>query len=127
MSSIDIYAVLEKFKDSWGHIIPASANVIEDIIRHLREAEKSGYLGTFYRTDFEVEGVGEFPVDMLRYTSAWPMGESDTSAIADSFDGGGRRKVMLSKYHRDPTPNLAADRWEAKFRWRVLRAETVTV
>src|SRR5574341_443970 len=61
MSSIDIYAILDKLKVSWGHSIPASANVIEDIIKHLREAEKSGYLGTLYRTDFEVEGTGGVP------------------------------------------------------------------
>lgn len=136
MSSIDIYAVLEKFKASWAHIIPASANVIEDIIKHLREAEKSGYLGTLYRTDFVVEGTGAFPIDMLRYTCSWPKGESDTQAIEDSHDDEvraasprrGPRTITLSRYHRDPEPSLAADRWEAKFRWRVTRViETVAI
>jgi hypothetical protein len=128
VSSIDIYAVLEKFKASWGHIIPASANVIEDITRHLREAEKSGYLGTLYRTDYVVEGAGAFPIDMLRYTSSWPKDEGDARAIEDSFDGGGRRTITLSREHRDPEPRIAADRWEAKFRWRVVRViETVAL
>lgn len=128
MSSIDIYAVLEKFKADWGYVMPAAANVIQDIIEHLRKAEQTGYLGTLYRTDFEVEGAADFPVDMLRYTCAWPKGETDARAIGDSFDDSGRRTVVLSKYHRDPEPNLAADRWEAKFRWRVTRViETVAI
>lgn len=128
MSNIDIYAVLEKFKADWGHIMPAAANVIQDIIEHLRKAEQTGYLGTLYRTDFEVEGVGDFPIDMLRYTSSWPKDEGDAYAIADSFDGAGRRTIALSMKHRDPEPRLAADRWEAKFRWRVVRViETVPI
>lgn len=128
MSNIDIYAVLEKFKADWGHVMPAAANVIQAIIEHFRKAEQTGYLGTLYRTDFEVEGTGAFPIDMLRYTCAWPKGETDTRAIEDSFDSSVRRTVVLSKYHRDPEPQLAADRWKSKFRWRVLRViETVAI
>ena len=128
MSNIDIYAVLEKFQIKWGHVMPAAANVIQDIIEHFRKAEQTGYLGTLYRTDFEVEGTRAFPVDMLRYTCAWPKGESDALAIEDSIESPGRRTVALSKYHRDPEPHLAADRWESKFRWRVVRViETVTI
>jgi hypothetical protein len=128
VSNIDIYKVLEKFKADWGYVMPAAANVIQDIIEHLRKAEQTGYLGTLYRTDFEVEGSGAFPVDMLRYTCSWPKGESDARAIEDSFDASVRRTIALSKYHRDPEPNLAADRWEAKFRWRVVRViETVAI
>ena len=83
MSNIDIYKVLEKFQVEWGFVIPAAATVIQNIIEHLREAEQTGYLGTLYRTDFEVEGSGGFPVDMLRYTCSWPKGESDSHAIED--------------------------------------------
>ena len=73
MSSIDIYAVLEKFQRDWDHI-DSAVQVIDSIVAHLREAEQTGYLGTLYRTDFEVEGTGAFPIDMLRYTNAWPKG-----------------------------------------------------
>lgn len=31
-----------------------------------------------------------------------------------------RRRVTLTKHHRDPKPQLAADRWESKFRWKVV-------
>jgi hypothetical protein len=132
VSSIDIYAVLAKLKASWSHILPAADHVIEDIARHLREAEKSGYLGTLYRTDYVVEGSGAFPVDMLRYTSSWPKDEGDARAIEDSiedsFDGGGRRTITLTMKHRDPAPNLAGDRWASKFRWRVVRVvDTVPI
>jgi hypothetical protein len=136
VSNIDIYAVLEKFKADWDHVMPGAANVIQDIIEHFRKAEQTGYFGTLYRTDFEVEGAGAFPIDMLRYTNAWPKGETDSQAIEDSFDDDiraasprrGPRTITLSKYHRDPEAQLAADRWAAKFRWRVVRViETVPV
>jgi hypothetical protein len=39
-----------------------------------------------------------------------------------------RRRVTLSRYHRDPQPVLAEDRWLSKFRWRVVEViETVTL
>jgi hypothetical protein len=135
VSNIDIYAVLEKFKATWGCVMPGAANIIQDIIEHLRKAEQTGYLGALYRTDFEVEGSGPFPIDMLRYTGAWPKGESDAQAIEDSLDDAvlaasprrGPRTIMLSKYHRDPEPIVAAARWTAKFRWRVTRVATVSI
>ena len=124
MSGIDIYGLLEQSRRAAGSADGEKA--IEDCIGALREAEQTGFLGTLYRTDFEVEGVGAFPIDMLRYTSAWPKGESDARAIEDSFEGNGRRTITLSREHRDPQPKLAGDRWEAKFRWRIVRViETV--
>lgn len=132
--SIDIYAVLEKFKQSWEHNARFTGQVqaIDSLITHLRVAEQTGYLGTLYRTDFEVQGTGGFPVDMLRYTCAWPKDETDVFAIEesllDNLADEARRTITLSKYHRDPEPVLAGDRWEAKFRWRVVRViETVTL
>jgi hypothetical protein len=126
VSSIDIYALLEKFRLESRE---PSHPVIDALVDRLRQAERSGYFGTLYRTDFEVEGSGEFPVDMLRYTCSWPKGEINTQAIEDSFEDRFRRRtITLSKYHRDPEPQLAADRWEAKFRWRVVRViETVPI
>lgn len=135
MSNIDIYAVLEKFKSDWYHH-DSAVQVIDCIAVHLRIAERQGYLGTLYRTDFEVSGSGSFPLDMLRYTSSWPKGESDSHAIEDSFNDDvraasprrGPRTVTLSRYHRDPAPQLGADRWQAKFRWRLVRVvETVPI
>lgn len=138
MSSIDIYKVLAEFQGAWerlerdgiyDHLGKGCRHIIEPIVEHLREAEKSGYLGTLYRTDFEVEGVGEFPMDMLRYTSSWPTEEGDARDIENSFAiGSTRRKIRLSRHHRDPDPQIAADRWEAKFRWKVVRiVETVAL
>ena len=128
MSSIDIYAVLEKFRRGWHTYEGSSVQVIEAVVEHLRAAEQTGYLGTLYRTDFEVEGADAFPIDMLRYTSSWPKDEGDARAIEYSFDGGARRTITLSMKHRDPEPHLASDRWQAKFRWRVVRViETVAI
>ncbi len=137
MSSINIYTVLEKFRsDPDPDRLNWTLQLIDGIAAYLREAEKSGYLGTLYRTDFEVKGADALPIDMLRYTSAWPKGETDAQAIEDSLDSDvratsprrGPRTITLSKYHRDPEPQLAADRWEAKFRWRVVRViETVAI
>jgi len=125
--SIDVYRLLEDKRRSWSHVEGAD-QVIGDCIDALRAAESQGYLGALYRTDFEVVGSGAFPVDMLRYTCSWPKGEIDSQAIEDSLDDAvaassprrGPRTIGLSKYHRDPEPNLAADRWSAKFRWRVV-------
>ena len=58
----------------------------------------------FYR--YEVQGVGLFPIDMLRYDSAWP-------ADSESVEAQGRRTVRLSSY-RQPT----IDRWSS-FGWTV--------
>ena len=127
MSGIDVYRLLDEKRQGWNHI-PVADLAIGDCIDALRAAEEQGYLGTLYRTDFEVEGAGAFPIDMLRYTCAWPKGETDASAIEDSFDSSTRRTVVLSKYHRDPEPSLAGDRWESKFWWWIVRViETVAI
>jgi hypothetical protein len=126
MSSIDIYAVLERIKNDWD--LTSTDQAIDQIIYCLRKAEETGYLGTLYRTIYEVEGSGAFPIDMLRYTSSWPTGETEARAIEDSFESGGRRTITLTRHHRDPEPQVAADRWEAKFRWKVVRiVETVAL
>ena len=133
MSGIDIYGLLEEKRQNW--IAAGSAGgemAIEDCIGALREAEQTGYLGTLYRTDFEVQGTHGFPVDMLRYTCAWPKDETDVFAIEesllDNLADEALRTITLSKYHRDPEPHLAADRWESKFHWRVMRViETVAI
>jgi hypothetical protein len=38
------------------------------------------------QTSFKVRGRGPFPIDMLRYDSAWPDQATDAAAIADSFE-----------------------------------------
>lgn len=130
MSSVDVLKLLEEKKQHWTEAGSAEGVVaIEDCVDALRAAEGQGYLGTLYRTDFVVEGKGTFPIDMLRYTCAWPADETGARAIEDLFeDDTLHRTIVLSKYHRDPEPILAADRWAAKFRWRVVRiVETVTL
>jgi hypothetical protein len=125
--SIDIYKLLETKRQNWAHDA-RSQLAIEDCVNALREAEDQDYLGTLYRTDYVVEGADAFPIDMLRYTSSWPKDEVDARLIEDSFESGSRRAITLTMKHRDPDPRLAGDRWEAKFRWRVVKViETVAV
>lgn len=38
------------------------------------------------KTSFTVSGRGPFPVDMLRYDSAWPADAADVLAICNSFE-----------------------------------------
>jgi hypothetical protein len=133
MSGIDIYDVLRQFQQDWereerngiyDHLGRGCGAIIIPIINRLRELEQAGYLGTLYRTDYEVEGRGSFPMDMLRYTSSWPTEEGDAISLAQTFDSLTEtrlHKIRLTMKHRDPEPQLAADRWEAKFRWRVVR------
>jgi hypothetical protein len=98
----------------------------------IRTLAADGYIGDRYRTDYEVEGCDEFPIDMLRYTTSWPAREEDVYSISNGavhqgdFRPNLKYTVRLSKTHVDPEPNLAEERWISKFRWQVTRIiETV--
>jgi hypothetical protein len=49
---------------------------------------------------FEVEGSGEFPIDMLRYDQCWPTDTADALKIRPAYGGDGsgleRRTISLS-------------------------------
>lgn len=80
--------------------------------------------GGRYRSDYVVEGSGDFPIDMLRYDCAWPKTEGDSHSISHWRDVKPRR-VTLSKYHVDTQPQIGAPRW-LSFGWRVVEIiETV--
>ena len=67
----------------------------------------------FYR--YEVQGVGPFPLDMLRYDSAWPANqESASRMVTGRREPEGRRIITLASHHH-PTE----DRWSS-FGWTVL-------
>lgn len=123
--SIDIIKFIEeKKKGEYGERFDA----LGDLVEALRKEAEQGYLGELYRTTYEVQGKGEFPHDMLRYTCSWPAGENDSYRIEASHDTSGSQvtTVHLTKYHRDPQPTLSEDRWLSKFRWKVTNViETV--
>jgi hypothetical protein len=82
-----------------------------------------------YLFRFTVEGSGEFPVDMLRYDSAWPSSESDSYRISAHYGmpdakACERRKVELKAYgwHKRWEPNQA--RWRS-FGWNVTELQFV--
>lgn len=64
------------------------------------------------RTDFTVEGIGEFPIDMLRYDQCWPV---DAQAVRNiTFDSGRRTVKLATNLYYSPNAN----RWES-FGWKV--------
>jgi hypothetical protein len=64
-----------------------------------------------------VVGVGPFPIDMLRYDRAYPVGQDSTNAIIQSMGRYGRtgaQRVTVAS----PNP-LTSGRWET-FGWKVM-------
>lgn len=77
---------------------------------------------------FTVEGVGRFPVDMLRYDACYPARGDDAAAIATSLDvrkSGVTHTIRLTTlraYMPDVNPAAVGptvDRW-LSFGWRVV-------
>lgn len=124
--SVDILMLVARFGDYYGYN-STTKRAFAELLEELREGSKSDYLGTLYRTDFTVVGVGPFPIDMLRYCNAWPHDEEDARIISElcSFNEQlsttQSSMVRLTKYHRDPSPVLSEERWESKFRWKIYR------
>lgn len=63
---------------------------------------------------FEVTGNGIFPIDMLRYDSAWPSTGEDAANIS----GSGRRTIRL----RTIADQVTSARWDS-FNWQVTRRD----
>ncbi len=79
--------------------------------RHLRADEKPRY-----RYSYWVSGSGNFPFDMLRYDSAWPVDTTSAMGLAydrESADIGRHRSIHLESYQ---APTI--DRWSS-FTWSV--------
>jgi hypothetical protein len=118
----------------------AVVKMVEDIAPHMDgirdaiaefgdvvdKASRDGYVGDLYRTRYTVTGRGAFPMDMLRYAVSWPNDEQDARRIEESLEHGDSNDqftVRLCKYHRDRSPSLCEERWESKFRWKVLNTD----
>lgn len=74
---------------------------------------------------YVAEGRGSFPIDMLRYDSAWPASESDAARIMRTLDYSDTLQVnrpqvqiMLRRAQVDVRSMPAVDRWRS-FGWRV--------
>lgn len=62
----------------------------------------------------EVEFVGVFPIDMLRYDSCWPRTGEDASHIADSqTDSRDKRVVQVTKYSEKKRDHFTTARWKS--------------
>lgn len=122
----------EDLKEAVGTMVEKIAEQMEGVRTAIHEfdtkvemANRDGYVGDLFRTRYTVTGHGAFPLDMLRYSTSWPNDEQDARTIEESIEHGGGNDqftVRLCKYHRDANPNLCEERWESKFRWRVLRS-----
>lgn len=75
-----------------------------------------------WETRFVVEGLGDFPFDMLRYDSAFPMTERD--AYLAGHTGEMRRVAITSRKVNDTEPTAA--RWKS-FGWTVVGVFNETV
>ncbi len=77
---------------------------------------------TVYVQTFEVMGSGDFPFDMLRYDSCYPVREGrDTANLSRRYRGERleMRKIRLQRiiFHRNEVPT--SGRWES-FGWKVI-------
>lgn len=77
-----------------------------------------------YKTEYVVEGSGDFPIDMLRYDCSFPARGIDSHAIdscylGTSYEYHTKRLVTLAKYHEGSKPLINEARWRS-FAWRVV-------
>lgn len=72
--------------------------------------------GRFYRHIARVSGVGEFPVDMLRYDCCFPRSEVDSFQITNQDTLGDRRVVFVVTLSSHKTYAWTRKRWES-FGW----------
>lgn len=123
MAKLDIIKLVLDEAAGWGKPGDDKHDVLVGLAEKLRAAMEVEYVEPLHRTDFTVQGNGPFPVDMLRYTCSWPATEADARAIEESHEQADYTDpftVRLSKYHRDPEPQLSDQRWRSKFRCTIV-------
>lgn len=123
MTNEDLKVAVEAMAGQINDAVGTIREAIAEFDIRVETAEREGYVGDLWRTDYSVTGKGAFPVDMLRYAQSWPKDEPDASNIVYSQDDGNYDEVYtvrLTKHHRDRNPNLCEERWESKFKWKVV-------
>lgn len=84
-----------------------------------------------FRTTATFEGVGAFPLDMLRYDSCWPATSEDAAKGQETIGGGlaGRRRITVAKAsltnRREAVAHFAIVRW-GSFGWRYVEDSVQT-
>jgi len=84
-------------------------------------------MATLHRHTFTVEGLGQFPYDMLRYDRCYPASENDSYRMVDLANRRGEHSAKLltprrvELVHVDGSARWApmSVRWES-FGWTVL-------
>ncbi len=128
MTNEDLKVAVEAMAGQINDAVGTIREAIAEFDIRVEQAEREGYVGDLFRTDYTVSGRGPFPIDMLRYAVSWPADEADARAIEESLEQADNTDpfvIRLTKYHRDATPQLCDDRWESKFKWKVLRNNTI--
>lgn len=76
---------------------------------------------TVYKIGFQVQGSGDFPIDMLRYDRCYPMGEHDSHLIENlAFsEPKGERIIELIHYSHDKEWAPTGGRWKSRGGWTV--------
>jgi hypothetical protein len=121
VAKLDILKLIESYPEP--NAAPEIKACIRGLLESVRRAMEVEYVEPLHRTDFTVQGDGPFPIDMLRYTCSWPATEADARAIEESHEHADYTDpftVRLSKYHRDPKPELSDQRWRSKFRCTIV-------
>jgi hypothetical protein len=72
-------------------------------------------------TIFEVQGRGQFPLDMLRYDECYPVRSEDVNALVCRDDDRASRALRTVRLgaHK-PMYRITQARWDS-FGWKVLR------
>lgn len=75
-----------------------------------------------YRTILVVEGIGKFPIDMLRYDACCPDTEEDSLEL-ERADPAKRRQVRLRRFSINGLP-ATVPRWRSRG-WDVVSEEPI--
>ena len=79
-----------------------------------------------YIQTFQVEGRGEFPIDMLRYDACYPNTEEDAGLIAmsDHRPHQNQIRIVISRLVGAKNTPPTVGRW-ASFGWRIVHDSVV--
>jgi len=77
-----------------------------------------------YEFEFIVEGIGEFPIDMLRHEKCYPKGSADAQLISQTLQQPGLKepvRIRLSCWKGTKTWTPTLGRWNSSL-WSVVQS-----
>lgn len=70
-----------------------------------------------YANEFIIRGIGELPLDMMRYDRATPLTQMDVS-IANNHESREVSEIKLVRFAQNKNDGPTVDRWKS-FGWQV--------